>query len=322
MAESEQKTPKKFRIRFKKGVPETLNSMGSFEPGEIFIERKNLGTHVLKSNFFDDSLSYSDLKKHTIKEEKDNLINYFNKSVLNNGLTIVNVDGHLQSIGTDTSVTVNINLDTYIEGGIYLFNRETFVLKETIKNGSLINTSLPTNRGFLIVIEGFNQNDIKQIFIDNSGNQHIENKSATHIDRIFIRGKASDSWSAWKEILTFNPTINSRNISDIDDIGSVEIRSGRYQIAKDSWQGSSGAYTFTGEIVYKKPFKEGSFPYVVPVIATSAPIKAGVSIDLADEGERHLKFKFTANRNMSSTADMSFYWIATTMNQQFDKSTD
>ena len=193
MAENEQKTPKKFRVRFKKDP----GSNDMIEPGEIFIEERSLGTRLLKSNFSNEkSISYGEIAEHTIDTKNDNLNNYFSKNVLNNGLTVVDVNGQLLSVGIDTTKTTEINLDDYIQGGIYLFNISNFVLKETFNGGSLQNTSLPIQRGYLIVIEGLSSGDIRQIFIDNYGIQHN-----TTSERMFIRGKASGNWSAWKEIL-------------------------------------------------------------------------------------------------------------------------
>lgn len=312
MAENEQKTLKKFRVRFKKDP----SSSDIIEPGEIFIEERSLGTRLLKSNFSDEkSIPYEKIAGPTVNTTNDNLNNYFSKNVLNNGLTVVDVNGQLLSTGKDTTKTTEINLDTYIQGGIYLFNMLNFVLKETFNGGSLKNTSLPTQRGYLIVIEGLSSGDIRQIFIDNYGIQHNDTP-----ERMFIRGKASGNWSNWKEILT---TVHK---SDLIKEAREEIKSGWYQIKEDSWSYNNDekAWEHSGKIKYSTPYKEDCTPIVVASLATNYPLKANVSIDIVEASNRKNEFKFLVQSTITDSntkpGNMSFYWISTISNYQKDES--
>ena len=283
---------KKFRVRLKEyKTNELIGNENTVEYGDLFVEHRPLGTRFLLKHGTENNTNPRALK---------NIVNQKGFNYVDSGLHVIDAKQFAEYLKGDINGVKVVNLDNYIEGGFYYIRGEANTGKKdegVILKNSPYSIGLDSNEvngsefaGYLQVIE-WNSNHCKQIFLKQAN------------DQIFVREKIGENWSTWKEILT-----------------SAEIKTGRVQITKDAWKkNSDNIWECKGTIEYIDAFKERTIPYVTASIATSKPLKARVSIDLtSDEKKRNAQFDFVAHRDMNDADSMSFYWIASLVNNQFD----
>jgi hypothetical protein len=189
MAENEQKTPKKFRVRFREyETPDLINNTETIEYGDLFIENRSLGARVLQRHG----------TPHGNKQPRA-LMNIYNQNGFNfvdSGLHVIDAKEFAPADSESADGKVKcIDLKEYTESGMYyirgeaISNKGGVVLKNSPYGVNAISGA--DKAGYLQVIE-WNSDYCKQIFLKQGSEQ------------IFVREKMGGNWSAWKEILTSN----------------------------------------------------------------------------------------------------------------------
>lgn len=220
---------KKFRVRFLSDTTENLKNkekvngnLGNCEQGEIFIEKRKLGSNRLLTAGESRSIETSDLATYS------HYMSLNGRNFVDSGLHVIDAKAFAPYVQYDVKEIREIDLDKYTEGGFYYIRGEAIPTASNAKGGILlINSPYPHKKeenvpysdrgvngpgfaGYLQVIE-WSSTRCKQIFHKESSSR--ENQG--FYTRTYIEGV----WSEWtlldaqenleKKFFNLNPIVIS-----------------------------------------------------------------------------------------------------------------